>query len=264
MNLLAIEKNVVELSQEVGEFILGESLNFDRSRIEQKDGFNNLVSYVDKESEKKLVARLRKILPGSGFIAEEGTDSEGTNEFKWFVDPLDGTTNFTHGLAPFGISIGLVKKNKLVLGVIHEITRNETFNASEGSPAFCNGKQIRVSAARSLSESLLATGFPYYHFEKRDVYLDIIKIFLDKTHGVRRLGSAAADLAYVACGRMDGFFEFNLNPWDVAGGAFIVQQAGGFVTDFKGGDDFLFGGELCAACGIHPEMLSVIRNAWGY
>jgi len=138
MNLLAIEKNVVELSQEVGEFILGESLNFDRSRVELKDGFNNLVSYVDKESEKKLVSRLTKILPGSGFIAEEGTDSEGTNEYKWFVDPLDGTTNFTHGLAPFGTSIGLVKKNKLVLGVIHEISRNETFNASEGSAAFCN------------------------------------------------------------------------------------------------------------------------------
>jgi myo-inositol-1(or 4)-monophosphatase len=264
MNLLPIEKNVVELSQEVGEFIHGESVNFDRSRIEQKDGFNNLVSYVDKESEKKLVAQLKKILPGAGFMAEEGTDLEGTTEYKWIVDPLDGTTNFTHGLAPFGISIGLVKKNKLVLGVIHEVTNRETFNASDGSPAFCNGKEIRVSPARSLSESLLATGFPYYHFEKREVYLDIIKTFLDKTHGVRRLGSAAADLAYVACGRMEGFFEFNLNPWDVAGGAFIVQQAGGFVTDFRGGDDFLFGGELCAACGIHPEMLSIIKTSWGY
>jgi myo-inositol-1(or 4)-monophosphatase len=264
MNLLSIEKSVVELSQEVGEFIFAESLNFDRSRIEQKDGFNNLVSYVDKESEKKLVAQLKKILPGAGFIAEEGSDSEGTNEYKWIVDPLDGTTNFTHGLAPFGISIGLVKKNRLVLGVIHEVTSRETFNASDGSPAFCNGKEIRVSPARSLSESLLATGFPYYHFEKREVYLDIIKTFLDKTHGVRRLGSAAADLAYVACGRMEGFFEFNLNPWDVAGGAFIVQQAGGFVTDFKGGDDFLFGGELCAACGIHSEMLAIIKASWGY
>src|SRR5258706_15084196 len=153
MNLLPIEKNVVELCQEVGEFILGESLNFDRARIEQKDGFNNLVSYVDKESEKKLVAQLKKILPGSGFIAEEGTDSEGTNEFRWFVDPLDGTTNFTHGLAPFGISIGLVKKNKLVLGVIHELSRNETFNATEGRPAMCKEKQIRVSRGRALSES---------------------------------------------------------------------------------------------------------------
>src|SRR5450432_1536583 len=121
MNLLTTEKNVIELCQEVGEFIHGESLNFDRSRIEQKDGFANLVSYVDKESEKKLVAQLTRILLGSGFIAEEGTDSEGTNDYKWFVDPLDGTTNFTHGLPPFAISIGLVKKNKLVLGVVHEI-----------------------------------------------------------------------------------------------------------------------------------------------
>jgi myo-inositol-1(or 4)-monophosphatase len=264
MNLLTVEKNVIELCQEVGEFIHGESLNFDRSRIEQKNGFANLVSYVDKESEKRLVDRLTRILPGSGFMAEEGTDSEGTNDYRWFVDPLDGTTNFTHGLPPFAISIGLVKKNTLVLGVVHEINYKETFHASEGNPAFCNGKEIRVSPAKSLSESLLATGFPYYHFEKRDVYLEIIKTFLDKSHGIRRLGSAAADLVYVACGRMDGFFEFNLNAWDVAGGAFIVKQAGGVVTDFKGGDDFLFGGELCAACSIHPEMLSIIKNAWGY
>ncbi len=265
MNLSEVEKNVVALSREVSEFILRESQNFDTSRIEQKDGFNNLVSYVDKESEKKLIASLTRIIPGSGFVGEEGSTSEGTNEYKWIVDPLDGTTNFTHGLAPFCTSIGLVRKNKLVLGVVHEVSRGETFHASEGNPAFCNGKEIHVSGAATLAESLLATGFPYYHFEKRDVYLDIIKIFLDKSHGVRRLGSAAADLAYVACGRMDGFFEYNLNPWDVAGGAFIVRQAGGVVTDFKGGDDFLFGGELCVGTAkMHAEMLSVIKGAWGY
>ena len=146
--------------------------------------------------------------------------------------------------------------------MVYEVNKKEAFYAREGSPAFCNGKQIKVSPLKSLSESLLATGFPYYHFEKREAYLDIIKIFLDKTHGVRRLGSAATDLAYVACGRMEGYFEFNLNAWDVAAGAFLVQQAGGIVTDFKGGDDFLFGGELCAACAVHPEMLSVIQSAW--
>lgn len=264
MNLLTVEKNVIELSREVGEFIYAESMNFDRSRIEQKDGFNNLVSYVDKESEKRLVERLTRVLPGAGFIAEEGTSVEGTNEYKWLIDPLDGTTNFTHGLAPFAISIGLLRKNKLVMGVVHEVINRETFAASEGNPASCNGKEIRVSKVASLSESLLATGFPYYHFAKRDVYLDIIKTFLDKTHGIRRLGSAAADLVYVACGRMDGFFEYNLNPWDVAAGALIVEQAGGKVTDFKGENDFLFGGEICAGSAVHPEMLSVIKTAWGY
>ncbi len=264
MNLATIEQNVIELSLEVAEFIHREALSFDRSRIEQKDGFNNLVSYVDKESEKKLVSQLAKILPGAGFVAEEGTVSEGSNEYKWIIDPLDGTTNFTHGLPIYAISIGLARKNRMVMGMVYEVNQKEAFYAREDSPAFCNGKEIKVSPLNSLSESLLATGFPYYHFEKREAYLDIIKIFLDKTHGVRRLGSAATDLAYVACGRMEGFFEFNLNAWDVAAGAFIVQQAGGIVTDFKGGDDFLFGGELCAACAIHPQMLSIIKEGWGY
>jgi myo-inositol-1(or 4)-monophosphatase len=263
MNLAIIEQQVIELGLEVGEFIHHESTNFDRNRIEQKDGFNNLVSYVDKESEKKLVAKLSRILPGSGFIGEEGTSVDGTNDYRWIIDPLDGTTNFTHGLPIFAISIGLAKKNKIVMGLVHEVNKGESFYAREDSPAYCNGKQIRVSPIQALQESLLATGFPYYHFDKREAYLDIIKTFLDKTHGVRRLGSAATDLAYVACGRMEGFFEYNLNAWDVAAGGFIVQQAGGTVTDFKGGDDFLFGGELCAGCAIHPEMLAIISNAWG-
>ena len=121
---------------------------------------------------------------------------------------------------------------------------------------------IQVSSVRNLSESLLATGFPYYHTEKKDNYLEIIKTFLEQTHGIRRLGSAAIDLAYVACGRMEGFFEYNLKPWDVAGGAFILQQAGGKVTDFSGGDNYLFGGELCAAGAVHEAMLKVIQEKW--
>ena len=262
INLSGVEKDVVHLCQQVGEFIRTESENFDRFRIEQKEGFNNLVSYVDKESERKLVESLKKIMPGAGFIAEEGTTSEGTNDYKWIIDPLDGTTNFTHGLPPFAISIGLAKKDEIVLGVVYEVTRQEAFHASEGNSAYCNGKEIKVSSIHSLNESLLATGFPYYHFDKREAYLDIIKTFLERTHGVRRLGSAATDLAYVACGRMEGFFEYNLNAWDVAAGSFIVERAGGKVTDFKGGRNFLFGGELVSACAIHPEMLKVIQGHW--
>jgi myo-inositol-1(or 4)-monophosphatase len=264
LNLSVLEKEVVGLCVEVGEFIQQECQNFDRARIEQKDVFNNLVSYVDKESEKKLVNALSRLLSGSGFIAEEGTASAGTNGYQWIIDPLDGTTNFTHGLPPFAISIALAKNGKTVLGVVYEINRKEAFHSSIGQPARCNRKEIRVSNALSLSESLLATGFPYYKFEKRDAYLEIIKQFLDKTHGVRRLGSAAVDLAYVACGRMEGFFEYNLNAWDVAAGAFLVQQAGGTVSDFKGGNNYVFGGEMCAACGVHPEMLTIIKNLWGY
>ncbi len=262
MNLLAVEKQVIQLCEEVGNFIRAENENFDRTRIEQKGSFSNLVSYVDKEAELILVQRLSEIIPGAGFIAEEGTDSEGTNEYKWIIDPLDGTTNYLHGLPIFAISIGLTRKNKTILGIVYEISHKECFHAIEGGKAYCNEKEIRVSAVQTLNESLLATGFPYYHTDKKDNYLEIIKIFLEQTHGIRRLGSAAIDLAYVACGRMEGFFEYNLKPWDVAGGAFILQQAGGKVTDFSGRDNFLFGGELCAAGGVHAEMLKVIQEKW--
>jgi myo-inositol-1(or 4)-monophosphatase len=205
---------------------------------------------------------LSEIIPGAGFIAEEGTDSEGTNEYKWIIDPLDGTTNFLHGLPIFAISIGLTRKDQPVLGVVYEVSHKECFHAIEGGKAYCNEKEIHVSRVQSLNESLLATGFPYYHTEKKENYLEIIRIFLEQTHGIRRLGSAAIDLAYVACGRMEGFFEYNLKPWDVAGGAFILQQAGGKVTDFSGGNNFLFGGELCAAGGVQGEMLKVIKDKW--
>jgi myo-inositol-1(or 4)-monophosphatase len=262
MNLLLIEKQVIQLCEEVGNFIRTENENFDRSRIEQKGSFSNLVSYVDKEAELRLVKRLTEIIPGAGFIAEEGTDSEGTNEYKWIIDPLDGTTNFLHGLPIFAISIGLTRKEQTILGVVYEVSHKECFHAIEGGKAYCNEKEIHVSRVQSLNESLLATGFPYYHTEKKENYLEIIRIFLEQTHGIRRLGSAAIDLAYVACGRMEGFFEYNLKPWDVAGGAFILQQAGGKVTDFSGGNNFLFGGELCAAGGVHEEMLKVIQEKW--
>ncbi len=261
-DLSSIEKNVMEVCREVGDFIGREGASFDRGRIEQKEGFNNLVSYVDKESEKKIVSALSKILPGSGFIGEEGTAIDGTTGYRWIIDPLDGTTNFTHALPLFAISIGLAYKDKIVLGIIYEVNRKEMFHTFEGSPAFCNDREIRVSPIKKLEESLLATGFPYYEFEKMGSYLNIISNFLKRSHGVRRLGSAATDLAYVACGRFEGFFEYNLNPWDVAAGTYLVQQAGGIVTDFKGGDNFLFGGELCAGCNVQPHMLEIIRKEW--
>jgi len=266
MNLQAIQKSVIDVCEEVAAFIRQEGASFDHSRIEQKDGFNNLVSYVDKEAERKLVTVLQRILPEAGFITEEGTVEQSNHkEYNWIIDPLDGTTNFLHGLPIFAISVGLTKGKKTILGVVYHVMRQECFHAIEGGSAYCNDTVIRVSPIKNLSGSLLATGFPYYHFEKQDVYLDIIKQFLEKSHGIRRLGSAAIDLAYVACGRLEGFFEYNLNAWDIAAGAFIVQQAGGKVTDFSGGDSFLFGRELCAANGnMHEEMLSVIKTKWGY
>jgi myo-inositol-1(or 4)-monophosphatase len=263
ISLAQLEKHVVEVSEEVGEFIYKESRNFDKSRIEQKTGFNNLVSYVDKESERTLVAALQKMLPGAGFVGEEGTSIEGTNDYQWIIDPLDGTTNFTHCLPPFAISIGLAQKGKIVLGIVYEVNLKECFHGSADTGAFCNGKPMRVSKVSSLTDALLATGFPYNMSDKTDAHMQIIRTFLTETHGVRRLGSAAVDLAYVACGRLEGFFEYNLNPWDVAAGTFLVQTAGGIVTDFKNSSNFIYGGELCAAnAGVHAEMLHVIRSRW--
>jgi myo-inositol-1(or 4)-monophosphatase len=265
MDLIQIEKGVISVCYEVSEFMKAELAAFDRSRIEQKEGFANLVSYVDKEAEKKIVAVLSKLLPDSGFITEEGTvEQSKEQEYNWIIDPLDGTTNYLHGLPLFAISIALVRKNKPVLGVVHHVMANECFHAIENGNAYCNDRQIHVTSIATLNESLLATGFPYYHLDKREVYLDIIKEFLSKSHGIRRLGSAAIDLAFVACGRLEGFFEYNLNAWDVAAGTFILERAGGKVTDFKGGDNFIFGGEMCASnTAIHTEMLNTIQHLWG-
>lgn len=265
MDLQNIELEVIGLCRSVGKFIRNERENFDTTRVEQKnEKFNNLVSYVDKESEKKLVDALSKILPGTGFITEEGTVKQSTShEYNWIIDPLDGTTNFLHGLPVYAISIGLSYKQQVILGIVHDVVHDETFHAIKDGKAYVNDREIKVSSSKALSESLMATGFPYYRFDKTDAYMNIIKEFLDKSHGIRRLGSAAMDLVYVASGRLDGFFEYNLSPWDVAAGAFIVQQAGGKVTDFSGGNNFLFGGELCASnTNIHAEMLQVIQDKW--
>lgn len=262
MNLSLLERDVIELCDEVGDFMRKENEGFDLSKIEQKGSFSNLVSYVDKESERRLVNRLSELLPGSGFLGEEGTQVTGTNEYRWIIDPLDGTTNYLHGLPLYAISIGLQRKEQTILGMVYDVSHKECFHAIEGEQARCNGKEIKISSIKTLEESLLATGFPYYHSEKKEDYLEIIKFFLENTHGIRRLGSAAIDLAYVACGRLEGFFEYSLNAWDVAGGAFIVQQAGGTVSDFKGGSDYLFGGELCAGGYPHAQMLKVIQDKW--
>jgi myo-inositol-1(or 4)-monophosphatase len=264
MNLAELEKEVMKVCTEVGAFIRTEGANFDLAHIEQKTHFNNLVSYVDKEAERRLVEVLHKILPEAGFITEEETVKQSQNqEYNWIIDPLDGTTNFLHGFPIFAISVALTRKNIPVLGVIYHIIRQECFHAIEGGKAYINDHVITVSDTNTLNDSLLATGFPYHHSGKKDAHLQIIKEFLDKTHGIRRLGSAAIDLAYVACGRLDGFFEYNLNAWDVAAGVLIVKQAGGKVTDFTGGDNFIFGKELCAAnANIHDEMLELIQHNW--
>lgn len=253
-------QDVCKLTKQVGMFIKSERLKFSTESVEIK-GKNDFVSYVDKTAEQKLVEGLALLLPESGFIAEEGTSSKKGEIYNWIIDPLDGTTNFIHGIPCFAISIALTKNNKLVLGVIYEINLDECFYAWEGSKAYLNEKEISVSKTQKLADSLIATGFPYYNYERQDEYMELFKHFMKNTRGLRRLGSAATDLAYVACGRFDGFYEYSLRAWDVAAGAFIVQQAGGTVTDFQGNENYIFGEEIVAgnkAC--FDEFLGSVKT----
>ena len=262
MNLEKITSEVSALARFTGEFVRNAAANFSTESIEYK-GLNDMVSYVDKETEIRLVEGLRKILPQAGFIAEEGTVEQAQNqEFAWIIDPVDGTTNYMHGVPVFAISIALMHNKKIVSGVVYEINRDECFTAWLGGGAYLNKKSIKVSSAKYLKDSLIATGFPYYDFDLMDNYINILKELMQKSHGLRRFGAAAVDLAYTACGRFEGFFEYNLKPWDVAAGTLIVQEAGGKVADFKGGDDFVFGCELIAGCGMFSELEALIQKNW--
>jgi len=261
MNFLEISERVTRLTANIAEFIGYEAKHFDKNRREYK-GKNDLVSYVDKTSEKRIVEGLANILPEAGFLGEEGTNKNIEAEFLWVIDPLDGTTNFIHGIPTYSISIALMHKKIPVVGVVHEVNLNECFYAIKGQGAFLNGEKIQGSEEKRLQNSLLATGFPYHEFEDIHDYIDILKEFMKNCHGVRRIGSAAVDLAYVSIGRFEGFFEFNLKPWDVAAGTLLVTEAGGTVSDFSGSANHIFGGEIVAANGIHSFMLETIAKYW--
>ena len=255
---------VTNLTKVVGLYILNERKKFATSSIEKK-GHNDLVSYVDKQSEQMLVKRLNEIFPEAGFITEENTSVEKGEIYNWIIDPLDGTTNFIHGMPCFCISIALMKEQELVIGVVHELNLDECFYAWKDGGAYMNGNRIYVSSIQKLADSLLATGFPYHDYSRMDDYMKIFDYCMRHTHGLRRLGSAAADLAYVACGRFEGFDEYGLNAWDVAGGSLLVKEAGGLVADFKGGNDFIFGAEIVATNKeIRDEFLSVIKEKMFY
>lgn len=237
----------IAAAKKAGAFIRKERENFSYEKVEIK-GLNDLVSYVDKTAEEMITSDLSDIFPGTGFIVEENTLSQ-TGEYNWIIDPLDGTTNFIHGIPCFAVSIALEYNNEIVLGVVYEVSRDECFYAVKNGGAFLNDKPIIVSDRKTLSESLIATGFPIYNFNRMDNYLATLKYFMKHTHGLRRIGAAAADLCYLACGRVDAFFEYNLNPWDVAAGALIVKEAGGTVRDFSGGTNWLFGKEISCTNG---------------
>lgn len=243
-----------------GEFIKNESAIFDINDTETK-GLNNFVSYVDKGSEKMLVEKLAPLISDAGFITEEGTSVKKGLKYNWIIDPLDGTTNFLHGVHPFAVSIGLMEDKEVIAGVIHEAGGNETFTAWKNGGAWLNGQRIHVSSIPKVSGSLAATGFPYNLFDRLDPYMNLLTYLLKNTHGLRRLGCASIDLAYVACGRFDLFFEYDLKLWDIAAGMLIVREAGGRFSDFSGNMANLTGDETIASNSfIYYELLEIIGN----
>ncbi len=255
-----ILNETIKIAQRAGAYIRHEGANFNKSMIQEK-GLNNLVSYVDMEAEKMIVNTLKFTMPEAGFITEEGTEKQGEEDYLWIVDPLDGTTNFMHGMSPHAVSIALQHGSKTLLGVVYEITHDECFYATHESKAYCNRKEIHVSEHQKAADGLFITGFPYTIFDDIDAFMRLMEHMMRHTHGLRRLGSAAADLAYVAAGRSEGFYEKGLHPWDIAAGALIVQQAGGKVSDFMGSNDYLFKDDILATNGaVHAEVLDIINK----
>lgn len=268
LQLVQISEQISKIARQTGDFIRQQNRLFTREQIEYK-GYNNLVSYVDKEAEKQLVEALHQLLPEAGFITEEGTTGQMADRtaLNWIIDPLDGTANFMHKLPIFSVSIGLAEGKTPIAGVVYDVMRDECFHASAGGGAWCTGasgtaEQIHVSPATQLQESMVATGFPYASMDRIERYLAILASLMLRTHGLRRMGSAAIDLSYVACGRFEAYYEFNLNCWDMAAGVLLVREAGGIVTDFNGGDEFLFRGDILAGCAMQPELLAIIEQYW--
>lgn len=253
-------QQVCELATEVAAFITEEATKIKAENIQIKSK-NNLVSYVDTTSEQKLVAGLQNLLPSASYIVEEQTIAQTKQDWQWIVDPLDGTTNFVHQLPCYAISIALMHKQKIKLGVVYEINRQECFWAYEGSKAFVNKTPISISQTNELENALISTGFPYDEFEQVDNYLALLKDLMQTTRGIRRWGAASVDLCYVAAGRYDGFFERGLAPWDVAAGSFIAQQAGAIVNDFQNQNNYLFGQTIIAGVpNIYKDLSTKINQ----
>ena len=260
MNTEELLKVAVAAAREAGAF-LRESVGSIKT-VEQKAGQEtNLVTDIDKRSEKMLIARIQHHFPDHGILAEESGASEQQADTVWIIDPLDGTTNFTHGLPIFCVSIGIAHKGELVAGVVYDPNHDEMYSAEKGKGAFCNGKPIAVSGSGDLMSSLLVTGFPYDIQQNPYNAVEHFNEFLLSSQAVRRLGSAAIDLCYVASGRFEGFWEVSLNPWDMAAGVLLVREAGGRVTNFTGGEWDLFGKNLLATNGkVHDAMIETLKK----
>lgn len=240
------------------EYVRNEALGFAPDTIHHK-GLNDFVSHVDQNSERVLVEGLMALIPAAGFFTEENTLNTGFKEWTWIIDPLDGTTNFIHGIPAYCVSVGLLYNHIPVVGIVHEVTSDKCYYAWKGGGAYVNGQLMSCSSVVDLRDGLLATGFPYTDFNNARVYLETLERCLRGSRGVRRIGSAALDLAYVAEGKFAAFFEQGLKPYDVAGGIVLVEEAGGKVSGFYAGDNALFDGRIVASNGaVHEQLLGLI------
>jgi myo-inositol-1(or 4)-monophosphatase len=256
--LKELTHEVVAISKIAGQYLKGEIQKLKSADVMEK-GIHNLVTYVDKSSEKMLVDALEQLLPEAGFIAEEGTATRLGQDYNWIIDPLDGTTNYIHSVPLYSVSLALKYQDEIVIGVIYEPNLDECFYTWKGGASYLNGEVIHVSATPDMNHSLFATGFPYYDYSKLAPYMDFFEHLMRYSRGIRRLGSAAVDLAYVACGRYDGFYEYGLSSWDVAAGTLIVQNAGGMNTDFNEGKNYIFGKELIS---VNPYIYQEFQTVF--
>ena len=250
----------IEAALEAGKF-LKQSVGKIKT-VETKLGQEtNLVTEIDKKSEELIIEMIRKKYPDHDFLAEESGSHNQKSEYRWIIDPLDGTLNFTHGVPLYSVSIAVECRGEIVVGVVNEPNLGELFTAEKGKGAFLNNKPIRVSTVDRLIESMLVTGFPYTIRDNPDNAAQHFVNMLMKAQGIRRLGSAAVDLSYVACGRFEGFWEVSLSPWDMAAGVLLVQEAGGRFTDFHGSASSVYGKQVLATNGlVHDALVGILER----
>ncbi len=250
----------VRAARSAGDYIVRKLNRLPEIQVETK-ARNDYVSEVDREAEARIIDTLLKAYPKHGILAEESGETIGGEPYRWIIDPLDGTTNFLHGFPHFAVSIACQREDRLLHAVIYDPTKQELFTASRGDGANLNNRRLRVSSIKTTTGALLATGFPFKHHEQLDVFLKLFSEFFTTACDIRRAGSAALDLAYVAAGRLDGFWEDGLNAWDIAAGALIIREAGGIITDYNGDDGYLELGQVIAGNPkILTEMLRKIRQ----
>jgi len=243
--------NAVKAARRAGNIITRASDDIGALKIQTKT-YNDFVTEVDKAAEQAIIETLKDLYPSHGFLGEESGESNSESEHIWIIDPLDGTTNFLHGLPQYCISIALQERGVLTQGLVYDPNRNDLFTATKGRGAFLNDKRIRVSQRTKLQQAMIGTGFPFRDFTHLETYMAMLQDMIKKTSGIRRPGSAALDLAYVAAGWYDGFWEIGLSAWDIAAGGLLVQEAGGIVADFEGNESWLQTGNILAA---NPKYL---------